>query len=296
MNRLNSRMAQRYLKHLESDAQRYNAWLRTLLCAVVDGRAGTSEICMLAEGYDFGEWFYGDEGASLRSLGAYTKVAKIYHALHVMSEHIRAQLCSGERVSGEDLSVFVDQTNMFRKHVFTLEAEIREYLCALDPLTGVFNRHAMLEKLDIELQRALRNGHHTAIVLMDIDFFKQVNDRHGHETGDRALREAAGIISESLRDYDSMYRMGGEEFLICLPYLDAKRARIAADRLRAKLRGKPIRTGHGMEIQITASFGASVLDGAASVEESIARADRALYAAKQGGRDRVEVWEAHAFH
>lgn len=290
MKKLNTKLAQQYLGHLDGDVQRYNAWLRTLLCAVIDG-ANAVAVCTTAEAYDFGEWFYGDEGAMLRSLESYAKVAKIHYALHVMSGHIRGQLCAGQRISGEDISVFIDQSNIFRRHVYTLESEIKEHMCALDPLTGVFNRHHMMQRLNAERQRVQRNGHRCAIVLMDIDHFKKVNDLYGHHVGDRALRESAEVVADSLRDYDSMYRIGGEEFLICLPYLDAKRAKIAADRLRNRLKSASIRADRDVELQVTASFGASLLDGDATLEDSISRADQALYAAKHGGRDRVEIWE-----
>lgn len=290
MKTLNPKLAQQYLKHLDEDVQRYNAWLRTLLCAVIEGaQGGTARIT--AEPYDFGQWFYGEEGTVLRSLESYAKVAKIHYALHVMSEHIRHELGGGRRILGEDISVMIDQSNVFRRHVYALESEIKDHMCALDPLTGVFNRHHMMQRLNAERQRVQRNGHRCAIVLMDIDHFKKVNDLYGHHVGDRALRASVEVVADSLRDYDSMYRIGGEEFLICLPYLDTKRARIAADRLRNRLKSRSIRADRDLELQVTASFGASLLDGEASLEDSIAHADQALYAAKVSGRDRVEIWE-----
>lgn len=291
VKKISSHKALQYLQHLESDVQNYNVWLRTLMCAVVEGpQQDSAEICALNQGYDFGQWFYGEEGVSLRSLDAYAKIARCYNSIQEMAEQMRRQLCGGKRITGEEVSVFMDQANVFRKHVAALEMEVKEHLCAIDPLTGVYNRHVMMQRLEDEHQRALRNGHRCALVLMDLDHFKNINDLYGHNVGDRALRESAEIVADSLRDYDSMYRFGGEEFLICLPYLDAKRAKIAAERLRNRLRSQSIRVGKDLELQITASFGASLLDSTASLEDSISRADQALYVAKHGGRDRVEIW------
>lgn len=292
MKTLNSKLARQYLKHLDEDVQRYDVWLRTVFCAIAEGPPLNCSIEQaLNHSYDFGRWFYGEEGVNLRHLESYPKVAKHYHGLQEMTELMRHQLHAGQRIGVEDISVFVDQANIFRKHVYGLETEMREYLCALDPLTGVFNRQNMMARLLDEHQRVLRNGHRCAIVLMDIDHFKRINDLHGHHIGDQVLRESAGIISSSLREYDAIYRFGGEEFLICLPYLDAKRARIAADRLRCRLKGQSVHAGRNMEVQLTASFGASQLDGSRSPEDAITLADKALYCAKQGGRDRVEIWE-----
>lgn len=293
MKILNAKLARQYLKHLGEDVQRYDVWLRSVFCAIAEGpRLHESTELALSHSYDFGHWFYGEEGVTLRYLDAYPKVAKHYHGLQELTEDMRRQLHAGQKIGTEDLCIFVDQANVFRKYIYRLETEVREYLCALDPLTGVFTRQNMMARLLDEHQRILRNDHRCAILLMDIDHFKLINDRYGHNIGDQVLRESAEIVSDSLREYDAIYRFGGEEFLICLPYLDAKRARIAADRLRCQLKGQSIRVGRN-KLQLTASFGASQLHSTCSPEDSITFADKALYFAKQGGRDRVEIWEGH---
>jgi diguanylate cyclase (GGDEF)-like protein len=157
-----------------------------------------------------------------------------------------------------------------------------------DSLTLVWNRPSILEILDRELERSVREMRPIGLVMFDLDHFKEVNDTHGHLAGDVVLRETASRISGALRKYDSFGRYGGEEFLIVLPGCDERSTRAQAERTRQVLESEPIDLD-GVTVRVTASFGATTfLPGTCSTARELIRtADDALYQAKSEGRNRV---------
>ncbi|GAB2686761.1 GGDEF domain-containing protein [Thalassiella azotivora] len=153
-------------------------------------------------------------------------------------------------------------------------------LATTDPLTGLPNRRGWHEQLGRLLARAGRTGDPLVVALADVDHFKAFNDRHGHQAGDRALREVAARLTTSLRGGDLVARWGGEEIAVALPDCDTTFAGLVLDRAR-----RAVPDG------CTVSVGFARWDGAESPDELLGRADAALYAAKAAGRDRVVAWE-----
>jgi two-component system cell cycle response regulator len=158
-----------------------------------------------------------------------------------------------------------------------------------DSLTRLWNRSSILEILARELARGERELRGVGVVLVDLDHFKSVNDNHGHFAGDAVLREAARRMQSSIRQYDSIGRYGGEEFLIILPGCDEASTYNQAERLRIQISAENLSLGD-TELRLTASFGAtSAVPGRAVTAESLIRkADEALYLSKKLGRNRVE--------
>jgi two-component system cell cycle response regulator len=157
-----------------------------------------------------------------------------------------------------------------------------------DYLTQLWNRSAILEILDRELARSEREGTPVGLVIADLDSFKAINDTHGHPAGDTVLRQAASRMQACIRQYDSIGRYGGEEFVIVLPGTDEHAVRVQAERMRAAIREIPI-VLPDRSLTITSSFGCTVGHrGEGAAEMLIRAADTALYQAKRGGRDRVE--------
>jgi len=155
-----------------------------------------------------------------------------------------------------------------------------------DPLTGVMNRLALTESIARELSRAQRSGRPLSLLMFDLDYFKQLNDRLGHQAGDEALRQLAETSLHQLRGSDLLARYGGEEFVAVLPDADKARAMETAERLRAHVESLGIPSGDGTVL--TASYGVSTYpEDGDRLDALVARADAALYAAKQGGRNRV---------
>jgi len=160
-------------------------------------------------------------------------------------------------------------------------------LAARDPLTGIFNRRHFLDLAERELERARRAGHQTSVLLIDIDHFKRVNDTHGHEAGDEVLRGVCARLATALRDADTLARLGGEELGVLAPETDPAAAWAVAERLRQSVASGPYAAGEA-RLLITVSVGAATIkDPEEPLKSLLRRADKALYAAKAGGRNRV---------
>jgi diguanylate cyclase (GGDEF)-like protein len=158
-----------------------------------------------------------------------------------------------------------------------------------DELTGLFNRRRFDEVLDTEVERAKRFGHSMALVLLDIDDFKLVNDTYGHQQGDVVLREVARVLRESVREIDEPARYGGEELAVVLPGTDLHGAYLLAERVRQGVEAlrMPLMVADG-EIQITASLGVAALPESADDQDGlVAAADAAMYDAKRAGKNRA---------
>ena len=154
-----------------------------------------------------------------------------------------------------------------------------------DHLTGLLNRRRITQLLDIEMRRALRYDSTFSIILMDIDDFKAVNDRFGHQAGDRVLKKIADVIRKGVRETDLIGRWGGEEFLILSPETDVAGGISLAEKMRTLLEETDFD-----EIGVrTASFGVAAFNQSDDVEAVIGRADAGLYAAKHRGKNRTEV-------
>jgi two-component system, cell cycle response regulator len=167
-----------------------------------------------------------------------------------------------------------------------LEAQrVVEELARTDALTGIRNRGAILEILEVEIARAEREGTSLGLGMLDIDHFKEVNDSSGHAAGDEVLREVVRRIVSVLRPYDTLGRFGGEEFLLVVPGVDVLELGVVCERIRRVVTASPIEVS-GHSFAITASLGAA-LRKRESPDGLIARADYALYTAKDDGRDRV---------
>ena len=170
-----------------------------------------------------------------------------------------------------------------------VQAQLR-YQATHDILTGIMNRAEILRVFGRELERAIRLGTPLGVLMIDLDYFKQVNDRNGHLGGDEVLRAVAERIQRNLRSYDALGRYGGEEFLVLLPGCDHELCAVSAERIRLAIECQPVELLPSL-VLVTASFGVTVLDSITDTEQRqlIARADTALYQAKKNGRNRIEV-------
>ena len=159
-----------------------------------------------------------------------------------------------------------------------------------DALTGLWNRPAILDLVQQEFSRARRAAGPLALVMVDLDHFKRINDTYGHAAGDAVLCQVAARMCGAIRPYDSLGRYGGEEFLMVLPGCDPVDAAGLAERLRARIAGQPMDTPDGAAIPVTISLGVAATADAthAEAEPAIRAADDALYQAKRRGRNRVE--------
>jgi two-component system, cell cycle response regulator len=162
-------------------------------------------------------------------------------------------------------------------------------LALTDSLTGLYNRRYLLAHLDGLMVRASEGAQGPAMLMLDLDFFKRVNDAHGHAAGDAVLREVAGRIARHVRNFDLVARYGGEEFVVVMPETQLAVAAMVAERLRNVVASKPIALGDGLgEISVTISVGIAVTrEGGDNATHMLQRADKALYEAKGRGRNCV---------
>jgi two-component system cell cycle response regulator len=202
-------------------------------------------------------------------------------------------------VSADELMIRV----RIAKRILELEQELRNaheaigYQTTHDPLTGLWNRTAILDTLLRELARVQREGSHVSLILAEVDNFKNINDTYGHQVGDAVLREVARRIRSVVRPYDTVGRYGGEEFLLIVPGCDAKNALSHTERLRTSLAGESMdisewgkfTSAKEGKIQITLSMGVATAEKMKEAEPFLHAVEAALTRAKNAGYNRAEV-------
>lgn len=177
-----------------------------------------------------------------------------------------------------------------------LMVEKLKNLAITDGLTKLFNSRHFYEQLTMEIDRFNRYNHPLSLLLLDIDHFKQFNDRFGHLEGDKVLIMLGQVIKACLRTLDTGYRYGGEEFTIILPETSPKEAVVVAERIRASLQKERLRPHPGLEVAVTISIGISEYHPGEELSSLVQRADKAMYLSKKNGRDRISTlsFEEHA--
>lgn len=188
-----------------------------------------------------------------------------------------------------------DEIGLLANHINEMALKLSQFhknlerMAVTDQLTGLLNRHALPEIFAKECNRAHHNKTGIAVILMDIDYFKSVNDTYGHPAGDNVLRHVAAVCRTMVREYDFVFRYGGEEFLLLLPVADKNDVAPMAERIRERIARTPWTYETG-SIALTASFGAAYFpDDGEDISDVLKKADDALYHAKKSGRNRVSI-------
>lgn len=202
-------------------------------------------------------------------------------------------LSPDEHLQAETIRDLVKTTMLEVEHIKFLFKDMFERMTDLeigrDVLTQLFNRRFLQPILKQEIELSRRKESHFCVLMLDIDFFKKVNDQHGHDAGDRVLQTVAGLLIEHVRASDFVFRYGGEEFLIVLAEADATQARVVAEKIRRSVEAATIPLSNHVEINVTLSIGMAVSDGHPDYQRMLDRADKALYTAKNTGRNRCVV-------
>ena len=167
------------------------------------------------------------------------------------------------------------------------QADRYKHLAAFDPLTNLYNRYKFIEIYTTEFIAMQQRNHAMSLIMLDIDYFKKINDQYGHNVGDDVLTKIAQVLPLAVRNIDIICRWGGEEFILLLPTVDKKQALIIAEKLRKVISDIEFKEG----FKITASFGITDVCAGDVLEEVVYRADTALYQAKQQGRNRTVIFE-----
>lgn len=281
------------LKELEQASYNHDQWAETLygtlICRLTPDERDTSRDAH--HHCRFGQWYYKSGLTALDHYPGFAEIGLEHERMHQYATSLLRASMDGVPISIKDYERFVTALKRLRLEIATVQRELESTLFNLDPLTGTPSRVGMLTKLR-ELQEFVRRDHACTVAMMDLDSFKSVNDKYGHLAGDKVLVGFARYIMTHLRPYDRVFRYGGEEFLICLSDTSVEAARDVMDRLREELALLTF-DGNGLgSFCVTVSLGLAPLDAEGPVELSIDRADRALYAAKAAGRNRVIAWDA----
>jgi diguanylate cyclase len=239
----------------------------------------------------FGQWYYRDAPEKLRQHPGFLAVEAEHRRMHQLAGEILGIQMAGEVVPFHAYDNFASALEHLRLEIQSLRRELEDSLSGLDALTGAHNRVGMLPRLREFHELVRRSVQPCSIAIMDLDHFKDVNDRYGHPIGDKVLIASARFLIDHVRPYDRVYRYGGEEFLICLQSTEPREAQLLLERLREGLAENPVDYGAAAPIYVTASFGIASMEAEISVEQSIARADQAVYAAKGAGRNCVRLWQ-----
>jgi diguanylate cyclase len=282
------------LKEIEQASYNHDQWAEmlygTLICHLAPDQRDIGDdahrMCR------FGQWYYKFGIVALERHPGFVELGIEHEHMHQYAAHLLRSFVDGVPISIEDYERFVNALKRMRLELATVQRELEDALYDLDPLTGTPSRIGLLTKLREQKELVKRKVHACAVAMMDVDYFKAINDKYGHTVGDKVLIDVTRYIMAHIRPYDKVFRYGGEEFLICLPDADLQTGHESIDRLREELGSLP-HDANGKEIfHVTASFGLTLLDPDIPVEQSIDRADKALYVAKAMGRNRAITWNA----
>lgn len=281
------------LKQLELAIHWHEEWFvdltRTIICRLPYEHSNVVEDAH--HHCQFGKWYYGSSIRQLLDHPAFIAIEDVHCNMHKFSA--RLLLASSEGLPSPvcDYDNFRNSKDNLVLEIKTLRHEIEQIVYSRDPLTGAENRIGMLSTLRELHELVKRRTFECSLVMIDLDHFKTINDNFGHPVGDQVLISVVQNIKSHLRPYDRVYRYGGEEFLISLPDTSLQEVQAVIERIRISIASITHGTSTPDTFFITASFGISPLDATVSVEESVNRADIALYSAKLSGRNRICVWE-----
>ncbi len=274
---------------LYNHQQWHGSLIRTLVCKLpADKRDASPQSHMECR---FGQWYYSQAPEKLLKHPGFVAMGEEHQRMHHTARLLLMAADSGKNISGLDYDNFANALDRLRLEIYALERELEDSLFNRDSLTGAITRYGILPTLREQQELVKRHAQSCTIAMMDLDNFKAVNDLHGHHAGDQVLSASVHYLIRHMRPYDKVFRYGGEEFLLCMPYSELMDGFARVKELNEGLAALEIDIGEEQPVRIFASFGVAVLDPEIPVGASIDRADKALYAAKSGGRNLVRMWD-----
>lgn len=236
----------------------------------------------------FGRWYYNEASSLVRRDENFIALESLHEEMHSAARELALASMNRTTISCASYDRFADSQSVFFETLHRLRDSLRDSLMSFDGLTGARNRQSFMHVLEAEAARVRRNGEACCLALIDLDFFKAVNDEYGHLVGDMVLRDVAQVIRQHLRTYDTICRFGGEEFLVCLPDTELQEALTIMNRVREVVAGQPFRpAGSEVSLEMTVSVGLAPMSSQGDIEAAFKEADQALYRAKSDGRNRV---------
>ena len=277
------------LHGLDSLMAAHDSWLRQFHIDLIAGLSDTERAQSPVARPDVGAWTHTLLHASLAEHPSSAEAVDRLRSMLSEADHLVEETDRSRTVPANAYDRFMTSVLGFTSKVRELQNDTWKRLAHVDPLTDLGNRQAMWRRLHVECERHGRTRQPCCLVMIDLDGFKPVNDTYGHAAGDVVLASVAAVLSASVRPYDTVFRYGGDEFLMCLPNTDLRAAWAIVERLRLKIANHRIALRPGAEARTTLSVGVASLSTADGVKASMDRADEALYVAKRCGGNCVYV-------
>ncbi len=237
----------------------------------------------------FGQFYNTVNDKILLNHNTFIKIRNTHKTLHQRASKLIEQNESKKIITTSDYDFFTSIESEFMDELDIIYLFIHETHHSIDKLTSLPNKSFMLSILEKEYSLLNREKTENHLVFVDIDFFKNVNDKYGHGIGDRVLSHVSKIFISNLRVHDTVSRFGGEEFLIYLNHMSPKEAYAKVESIRHKIYSTPFCLNNKKTIPISCSFGLAPFKLGYSLKQNITNADTAMYLAKKKGRNRVEV-------
>ncbi|MBS0290154.1 MAG: diguanylate cyclase [Proteobacteria bacterium] len=293
LNLVNHDELKRILAQLDQGLHNHQQWhndiIRTLICRLPGDKHD-----MDPEAHKecrFGQWYYGDTPHIIADHQGFVALGDSHQNMHQLATRLLAQATRMEKIAPHEYDHFANSVEQLRLEIYSLKSELENLLFNHDPLTGAINRINMPSILREQQELSKRQNEPCCLALIDFDWFKNINDNYSHQLGDLVLSSVAHFILEKLRRYDKLFRYGGEEFLICLPFTDLQEGKEVAERLRSEIAELPIKLKQNESIKITVSVGLAMLDIDIPIETSIEYAVKAVNAAKEAGRNCIRIYD-----
>ena len=263
------------------------AWENALMYALTAEQPASVQSLLVSRS-EFGLWFLHKGLASFGDTAETREVALLSERIDAMlRERLPAATSAADRrVLLDDIRAAADS---IRSLVAMMFDGIGDLESGRDALTALLNRRFLPTILRREIALQSNTGRQFALLLIDLDHFKAINDEYGHEAGDHALKHVAGLLVENTRGSDYLFRYGGEEFVVVLGSVNPADAATIAEGVRRAISDSPLKLRDGRKLPVTASIGVAIQDGHPDYERVLARADAAMYQAKRDGRNRVVV-------
>jgi diguanylate cyclase len=281
-----------FIAEFDAAIEAHMEWTRRILrCAVLHTSPGEDVLAAKAHTLcHFGRWFRSNRGVfDSVDLDASRRVEVVHRAMHDAIRAICADLMAGKPGQAANLEAFERSqselvTLLANLKTLTLSSAVRH-----DPLTGLPLRYGIENVFTLCQRDAKRNRTLLYVVMIDVDHFKRINDKHGHPVGDLVLRHLADALKSTVRSNDPLYRFGGEEFLWLMRCESAEEAERSAERILTTVRTTPVPIPDGKPLRLTVTLGLAQVGTQEQIASAIRRADAALYEGKGAGRDRYVV-------
>jgi len=281
-----------FVDQLDAAIEAHLAWTRRVLrCAVLRTSPGDDVLAVDAPcRCQFGRWFSSHrEAFEQLDAAATARVFRQHERMHSAVRTLCSELLAGGPGSASELDEFEETQASLVAELARLKTAILDRSARNDPLTGLPLRYGLEEEFSRYKALAQRSGQSLFLILVDVDHFKQVNDRYGHAVGDRAFCHVAALLRSEARAGEPLFRVGGEEFLVMLHASDEAAAALAAERLLQALRDSPLRLPGAVVLRLHVSAGLAMVGPDEAMAAALQRADQAMYEAKQAGRDQWHV-------